>query len=343
MDDDHFNALFDGDVLLGVSGGPSAPLEPVLLRTRAPRRDVFCWKRGETTASPAEIMDFNGITADGHERARQGPGLRSDTIVERLRLPRAPSPLGEGWDGDKWPRTPLHQLHSPPPNLPPARREECNRSSCLSTIPEINISWNRPMSTTKIIVLDDDPTGSQTVHSCLLLTRWDVATLQTGAAGSRAAVFRAHQHPWHGRRAGRDSDPRGLHQSQAGTERTRCGGPADQSSGGEPLRLHPARPLSGGDRRDRRAVGALRCPLPGAGLLRGGAHHPGQRPLPDGRRPRGAGARDRVRPGFGVRLPPQLSARLCGGEDPRPHPGRPRWSVSCWRMYAATPNNDCLP
>lgn len=32
--------------------------------------------------------------------------------------------------------------------------------------------------TTKIIVLDDDPTGSQTVHSCLLLTRWDVPTLE---------------------------------------------------------------------------------------------------------------------------------------------------------------------
>ncbi|MEW5757240.1 MAG: phosphoketolase [Pseudomonadota bacterium] len=63
MDDDHFNALFDGDVLLAVSGGPSAPLEPVLLRTRAAKRDVFAWKRGETTASPAEIMDFNGITA----------------------------------------------------------------------------------------------------------------------------------------------------------------------------------------------------------------------------------------------------------------------------------------
>ncbi|MDX2270993.1 MAG: four-carbon acid sugar kinase family protein [Cyanobacteriota bacterium] len=30
----------------------------------------------------------------------------------------------------------------------------------------------------KIIVLDDDPTGSQTVHSCLLLTQWDVATLK---------------------------------------------------------------------------------------------------------------------------------------------------------------------
>ncbi len=31
----------------------------------------------------------------------------------------------------------------------------------------------------KIIVLDDDPTGSQTVHSCLLLTKWDVQTLVT--------------------------------------------------------------------------------------------------------------------------------------------------------------------
>jgi phosphoketolase len=64
MGDDHFNALFDGDALLAVSGGPSASLEPVLIRTRAPRRDTFCWKRGETTASPAEIMDFNGITAE---------------------------------------------------------------------------------------------------------------------------------------------------------------------------------------------------------------------------------------------------------------------------------------
>ena len=64
MDDDHFNALFDGDVLLAVSGGPSAPLEPVLLRTRAEKRDTFAWKRGETTASPTEIMAFNGITPD---------------------------------------------------------------------------------------------------------------------------------------------------------------------------------------------------------------------------------------------------------------------------------------
>lgn len=64
MSDEQFHTLFDGDTLLAVSGGPSAALEPVLIRTRAPKRDTFCWKRGETTATPAEIMDFNGITAD---------------------------------------------------------------------------------------------------------------------------------------------------------------------------------------------------------------------------------------------------------------------------------------
>ncbi|HSW30201.1 MAG TPA: four-carbon acid sugar kinase family protein [Longimicrobiales bacterium] len=34
------------------------------------------------------------------------------------------------------------------------------------------------MAGTKIVVLDDDPTGSQTVHGCLLITRWDEATLR---------------------------------------------------------------------------------------------------------------------------------------------------------------------
>jgi len=41
---------------------------------------------------------------------------------------------------------------------------------------------------TKIIVLDDDPTGSQTVHGCLLLTRWDVATLDE-ALDDAAPIF----------------------------------------------------------------------------------------------------------------------------------------------------------
>lgn len=80
MDEDHFNALFDGDALLAVSGGPSAALEPVLLRTRAPKRDTFCWKRGETTASPAEIMDFNGITADAMLASIEGFSVGKKTV-----------------------------------------------------------------------------------------------------------------------------------------------------------------------------------------------------------------------------------------------------------------------
>lgn len=41
----------------------------------------------------------------------------------------------------------------------------------------------------KIIVLDDDPTGSQTVHSCLLLTRWDEETLRLGLRDKSPIVF----------------------------------------------------------------------------------------------------------------------------------------------------------
>lgn len=41
----------------------------------------------------------------------------------------------------------------------------------------------------KIIVLDDDPTGSQTVHSCLLLMQWDVETLRLGLADAAPIFF----------------------------------------------------------------------------------------------------------------------------------------------------------
>ncbi|MDJ0594016.1 MAG: four-carbon acid sugar kinase family protein [Pleurocapsa sp. MO_226.B13] len=41
----------------------------------------------------------------------------------------------------------------------------------------------------KIIVLDDDPTGSQTVHSCLLLMQWDVATLKQGLQDDIPILF----------------------------------------------------------------------------------------------------------------------------------------------------------
>jgi uncharacterized protein YgbK (DUF1537 family) len=45
------------------------------------------------------------------------------------------------------------------------------------------------MSETKIIVLDDDPTGSQTVHSCLLLTRWDEASLREALLDASPLFF----------------------------------------------------------------------------------------------------------------------------------------------------------
>jgi phosphoketolase len=72
MADSDFAGLFDGDALVGVSGGGTAALEPVLLRSRAAGRDLVGWQRGETTASPAEIMAYNGLTGAGlAERARR--------------------------------------------------------------------------------------------------------------------------------------------------------------------------------------------------------------------------------------------------------------------------------
>jgi uncharacterized protein YgbK (DUF1537 family) len=41
----------------------------------------------------------------------------------------------------------------------------------------------------KVVVLDDDPTGSQTVHSCALLLRWDAASLRRGLADPSPLLF----------------------------------------------------------------------------------------------------------------------------------------------------------
>jgi phosphoketolase len=63
LSDSEFHALFTGDALLGITGGASAMLEGILLRSQL-KRDVIAWKRGETTASPSELMEFNGITPE---------------------------------------------------------------------------------------------------------------------------------------------------------------------------------------------------------------------------------------------------------------------------------------
>jgi phosphoketolase len=67
LDDEGFANLFAGDALIGVTGGPSAMLEPVMLRANC-QRDTFAWKRGETAASAGEIMAFNGLTAEALAR-----------------------------------------------------------------------------------------------------------------------------------------------------------------------------------------------------------------------------------------------------------------------------------
>ena len=63
LSDADFEQLFGGDALIGVTGGSSAMLEPVMLRSLAPR-DTFAWKRGDTASSAAQVMTLNGITAD---------------------------------------------------------------------------------------------------------------------------------------------------------------------------------------------------------------------------------------------------------------------------------------
>ena len=63
LDEAGFARLFGGDAVIGVTGGASAMLEPIMLRSSAPR-DTFAWRRGETAASAAQIMAYNGLTAE---------------------------------------------------------------------------------------------------------------------------------------------------------------------------------------------------------------------------------------------------------------------------------------
>jgi phosphoketolase len=62
LSDAGFQKAFGGDALIGITGGAPAMLEPIMLRSTCPR-DTFAWKRGETTATAGELMEFNGITA----------------------------------------------------------------------------------------------------------------------------------------------------------------------------------------------------------------------------------------------------------------------------------------
>lgn len=71
MPDIEFDTLFSGEAVLAVTGGASGMFEPVALRFDGPF-DVICWKRGDTTASPAELFELNGLSPkDISERAKE--------------------------------------------------------------------------------------------------------------------------------------------------------------------------------------------------------------------------------------------------------------------------------
>ncbi|MGB7249863.1 MAG: phosphoketolase [Phormidesmis sp.] len=63
LSDADFAELFDGDALVAVTGGSSAMVEPLMLRSSLPR-DAMAWKRGETAASAGQLFALNGLTAE---------------------------------------------------------------------------------------------------------------------------------------------------------------------------------------------------------------------------------------------------------------------------------------
>ena len=73
LTDSDFDRLFGADALLAVTGGASAVLEPVLVRSRAAHRDLAAWRRGETTATAGALLAVNGL--DPTSLAKRGTAL----------------------------------------------------------------------------------------------------------------------------------------------------------------------------------------------------------------------------------------------------------------------------
>jgi len=64
MDDATFAQFFNGDALVGITGGPVSTLEPLMLRSQVARREMLGWQRGETTATPGVLMEYNGLSGE---------------------------------------------------------------------------------------------------------------------------------------------------------------------------------------------------------------------------------------------------------------------------------------
>lgn len=77
------------------------------------------------------------------------------------------------------------------------REENCSLADVLAAAPdpdpkgaleEIRVQLGAP-NTKKLVVLDDDPTGTQTVHNIHVLMRWDIATLEEELICSKPGFY----------------------------------------------------------------------------------------------------------------------------------------------------------
>ena len=183
----------------------------------------------------------------------------------------------------------------------------------------------RPAYVDRLVVLDDDPTGVQTLAGIRVLLAWD----DPGA--NRPCARGQEQRPPHHEHA-RPRARRGAHDRRRGRARVarrgvRCPTPATR-------RQHPAgSPARGVPRSLRRArsrsAAAPARPCPALG----GPRHTGGRPPDRAGRPRGAASRDRVRRRRRVRLLHRPSARVGGGAVQR--------ALSSQRRARAAPRRRC--
>ena len=224
---------------------------------------------------------------------------------------------GRGWGTDADTMTnPTADLTA----LPPVRVEPDARQRIRKALADAG---------RRIAVLDDDPTGSQTVHDVTVVTVFDPDEIAAGLDGAGLHLLHPHQHPQHAR--GRRRRAEHPCRSQLFELSRRLGAPDRRR---QPQRLHAARARH---RRGRPRWTRVRREVTRPRLRRGAADPgvPGGRPVHRGRRALGAGRgraaagrRDRVRPRRHLRLLRLEPAGVRRREERRHHHGRTRCTAS---------------
>ena len=165
----------------------------------------------------------------------------------------------------------------------------------------------------KVVVIDDDPTGTQTVHGVDILADWSVASLCAALADPRPCFYRPGEHAQHAGGGGRGARAPDRLQPGGGGRGRRRGGRRHQ-----PGRLDPPGAFcrgAGGDRGGTWPAHGRESGHPR--LLRGRPLHARQRPL---RGRRGHASCPRPRPSSRGTRPSGTALRLTRldrGEDRR--------------------------